>query len=219
MRTLIALAIGLVTAGLVSSQPPAPKDMAIPVRYGLPYREKTFPQRTPKQTLESVVQAVEKADVSYLVSNLLDPTFVDARLAERARQLEPVVETELIQLRQFQKQNSDRVNPEARIPDDPVKLRAMVAERSRDRAFRQLVRDVQDKFIDDPESMKDLRRFLRQGTFPPEGGADTTARVGLSGVTDRAIYFRKIGERWFIENRQVEDGKAPEPKPPEVKKQ
>ena len=218
MRTLIALSIGLGAVGLVNAQPPPPKEATIPVRFGLPYRSKTFPQNTPKQTLESVVQAVEKADVSYIVANLLDPTFVDARLAERARQLEPVVEAELLQLRQFQKKNSDRVSPEARIPDDPVKLRALIAERSKERAFRQLVRDVQDKFIDDPESMKDLRRFLRQGTFPPEGGNDVTARVGLSGVTDRAVYFRKIGDRWFIENRQVDDGKPPEPKPPEVKK-
>jgi hypothetical protein len=187
------------------------------VRFGFPYREKNFPQATPKQTLESVVQAIERADIAYLVSNLMDPTFVDARLAERGRQLEPVIEAELIQLRQAQRQNIDNVNPDARIPNDPVKVRAMAVERAKDRAFRQLVSDVQAKLLEDPETLKELRRFMRQGTFPADAGG-TTARVGLPDIKERAVYLRKIGERWFIENRQVDEARPPEAKKPEEKK-
>ena len=72
--------------------------------------------------------------------------------------------------------------------------------------------------LDDPEGMKDLRRFNRNGTFPDAGAADTTAKVGLVDVKDRALFLKKIGDRWFVENRQM-DEPASEPKNSEPKKE
>jgi hypothetical protein len=76
---------------------------------------------------------------------------------------------------------------------------------------------VKDKLVDDPEVLKDLRRFYRSGTFPEAGGGNT-AKVGLPDVKDRAVFFKKIGDRWYIENRQT-DEKAPVPPSPESKKE
>jgi hypothetical protein len=209
MRTLCVLTILLGAAGLARTQEGKPKDKGEPPpRFGVPSRLKAYPQATPKQALESVVGAIEKGEVPYLLAHLLDPAFVESRVADRAVQFEPVVQSELITLREFQKKNPDRVSAASRVPDDAEGFRAMVTAQARDRAFRQFVRDVQDKLSDDPENLKDLRRFLRAGTFNESGDA---ARVGLPDVKDRAVYIKKIGERWFVEDRQTEE-KAPEPK-------
>ena len=61
------------------------------------------------------------------------------------------------------------------------------------------------KFADDPESLKDLRRFARGGTFPDPAAPDLAAKVGLPDLKDRAVFLKKIGDRWFVENKQAED--------------
>ncbi|HJZ54103.1 MAG TPA: hypothetical protein VKE74_04065 [Gemmataceae bacterium] len=218
MQRLLAVTVVLGAVGLTPAQPPPPKaPEAPPVRFGLPYRPKAYPQATPKQALESVIITVEKGEFPYLVAHLLDPAFVDTRLAERARQFEPLVEDELVKLRALQKQNPDRVAPEARVPDDLGRLRALVADRAHERAFRQLARDVQEKLADDPEALKELRQFLRLGMFPDAGAGDT-ARVGLPKIKERALFFRKIGDRWFVENRQADERKPPAESKPDEKK-
>ena len=214
MRSAVAFTFMLLAAGLTEAQQPQLKATEVPPRYGVQFRPKGYTQTTPRDALESVIAAVDKADYSYLVAHLLDPAFVDARVAERAKQVEPAVESELKTLRDFQKQNLDKVPVEARVPDDMAKLRAMIDDQARTRAFRQLVRDLQEKLTDDPEVMKDLRRFYRTGTVSDAG---TTAKVALPEIKDRAVYLKKVGERWFVENRQSEE-KAPEPKGGESKK-
>lgn len=209
MRTLCVVTVLLAAAGLARTQEGKPKDKGEPPpRFGVPSRVKAYPQATPKQALESVVEAIEKGEITYMLAHLLDPAFVETRVADRAAQFEPAVQSELITLRDFQKKNPDRVSSSNRVPDDAEGFRAMVTDQARDRAFRQFVRDVQDKLTDDPENLKDLRRFLRAGTFNETGDS---ARVGLPDVKDRAVYIKKVGERWFVENRQTEE-KAPEPK-------
>jgi hypothetical protein len=217
MRTLLAATLLLGAAGLAHTQPPPPKQPEGPpvYRYGVPYRPRIYPQTTPKQALESVIVAADRGEFAYLVAHLMEPEFIDARLAARTQQFEAPIEAELIRLRDFQKANPDRVAPEFRIPDDPVRFRAMVAERARERAFAQLARDVQAQLLEDPQSLKDLRRFLREGAF----AGDPVARVSLPDVKDRAVFLRKIGDRWYVENRQTDEGKGPEPKgaPPDKK--
>ena len=209
MRTLFATLIVLGFAGPARPQQPAPKGMTeAPPRFGVVLRPKVYPQSTPKEVLTSVIEAAEKGEFNYLLANLLDPAFVDARLADRAKQFEPVIEVELATLRDFQKQNAERILPDARVPDEPVRFRAVVADQARTRAYRQLVRDVQEKLAEDPEVMKDLRRFNRTGTFNENGD---TAKVGHPDIKDRAVFLKKIGDRWFVENRQTEE-KPPEPK-------
>jgi hypothetical protein len=211
MRSLLALALLAAIVTLAESQQPMPKQDPNPPRFGQPYRPKEYPQATPKQALESVIAAAGKSDFNYLVAHLLDPGFVDGRLADRAAQFVPTVETDLAKLRDFQQENPDAVTSANRIPTQPAEFRKRISDEAAKRAFTQFVRDVQFKLIDDPEVLKDLRLFNRAGSFPAADDPGTTAKVGHPDIRDRAVYFKKIGERWFIENRQT-DEKAPEPK-------
>lgn len=217
MRKVFAVALVLGIAQLAPTQPPPPAGppAEVPPRFGVPYRPKTFPQADPKLALRSVIEAADKAEFPYLVAHLMDPAFVDARLAERARQLEPAVEVEYAKLRDFQKANPDRFPPDVRLPEDPAMFKGRVQAEARTRAFRQFVRDVQDKLVEDPEVLKDLRRFAREGTF---GEGAEAIKVGHPDIRDRSVYLKKVGDRWFMENRQTDEGKAPEPaKEPEKK--
>jgi hypothetical protein len=218
MRKPVLAAVTLLGTLLPTlAQEAARTPTGVPPRFGLPVRAKTFPQGTAKDALRSAIEAAEKNEYTYLLAHLMDPQFVDARLTDRARQLEPFVEVELAKLREYQKANPDRVPRESRVPDDPGAFRAYAANEARTRAFRQLVRDVTDKLTDDPQSLKDLRRFLREGTFTDVAGG---VRVTLADVKDRSVFLRQIGDRWFVENRQVEEGKKEpeEKKTPEDKK-
>jgi hypothetical protein len=217
MRRPTLAAVALFGAVALASAQDAPKATDAPPRFGLPVRPKTFPQATAKDALRSAIEAAEKNEYPYLVAHLMDPQFVDARLADRAKQLEPVVEVELARLRDYQKANPDSVARENRVPDDPAQFRAYAAREARTRAFRQLVRDATDKLTDDPQSLKDLRRFLREGTFTEVPGG---VRVTLTDVKERSVFLRQVGDRWFVENRQAEEAKKEpeEKKAPEEKK-
>lgn len=219
MRTVPALAALLAAAALAAAQEGKPKAPTGPQpRYGVAYRAKGYPQATPKEAVGSVIAAADRGDFDYLVAHLLDPGFVDARVGDRARQLEPAVAAELARQRDFQLANPDRVPLENRVPVDAGQLRDRVLADARTAAFRQLVRDVRVRLGDDPEVLKDLRRFYREGTFPDPAAAGDTAKVGLPDVRDRAVFLKRVEGRWFVENRQVEE-KAPEPKKePEPKK-
>lgn len=208
MRPVLALALLITTTAVADSQP-APKD-ANPPRFRLPYRPKEYPQASPKQTLESVIAAAGNGDFNYLAAHLMDPAFVDQRLADRAAQFVPAVEAEMARLRDFQLKNPDTVNPRNKVPEQVDQFRTRVSDEAARRAFVQFVRDVQFKLTDDPEVLKDLRRFIRQGSFPEAGSPETEVRVGHPDIKDRAVYFKKLGERWYVENRQTDE--APEPK-------
>lgn len=200
MRLLFCLTLLVASAGLAFTQPP-PKalDTTPQPRFGIPVRLKAYPQDTAKKALTSAVEAVEKADTAYLIAHLLDPGFVELRLSDRAKQYEAQVELELSRQRDFQLTHPDKFQPEDRLPTDRAKFLAMIIERSRERAFRQLIRDIDEKLLNDPQSLKDLKKIMRDGTIADEPGG---ARATHPDAKDRALYFKKIGERWFLENRQ-----------------
>jgi hypothetical protein len=54
----------------------------------------------------------------------------------------------------------------------------------------------------DEGTLKLFKRFLKDGQWTTD---KMTQYVQLKGVNDRCIYFRHIGERWFIENRNKPD--------------
>jgi hypothetical protein len=172
-------------------------------RYGVAAKLKIYPQTTAKKALESAIDACDKGDYAYLLAHLLDPGFVEVRLTERAKQFEAQVEIDLSRLRDFQYANPDRFKPEDRLPLDKKKFAAVIVEQSRERAFKQLIRDVEQKLRDDPQSLKDMKKILR-GTFTDEGGG---VKAVNPTVKDSALYFKKIGDRWYIENRQADDAK------------
>ena len=201
MRPFFALALLVSVATLARTQPPPKEiDKTPQPRYGIPVKQKTYPQETPKKALASAVEAIEKRDSAYLIAHLIAPGFIELRLSDRAKQFEAPVELELARLRDYQLTHRDRIDPEDRLPTDRAQFNALIIEKSRARAFRQLIRDIEEKLLNDPQSVHDLRRILRDGTFTdePDGGARGTH----PDVKDRALYFKKIGERWFLENRQ-----------------
>jgi hypothetical protein len=78
MRWAIILLAGLIIhAGAFAQQPPV-----LNPRYSQEFDTDGFPQTTPRDTLESVLKAIERKKVDYLLAHLADPVFVDARVAE-----------------------------------------------------------------------------------------------------------------------------------------
>jgi len=215
MRRAATAACALIGATVLASAQEAPRvTTEVQPRFGVAARLKSFPQDTAQKALRSAVDAIERGEYAYLLAHLMDPQFVDARVADRGKQLEPGIEVELARLRGAQKQTPRGIAPEARVPDDPTLFKAMAGREARTRAFRLIVRDVQDKLTDDPTVLRDLRRFLREGAFADQPGG---TRVGPTDVKDRAVFLRQIGDRWFVENRQS-DEKAEPRKEPEEKK-
>jgi hypothetical protein len=170
-------------------------------RFGIQAKLKVYPQATPKKALESALEASERGDYSYLVAHLLDPAFVELRIADRARESEAAVELNLLRQRDFQYANPDRFLPADRLPLDKQRFAAAVLEKSRERAFKQLQVDVGQKLRDDPQTIKDLKKILRDGTFADEGAA---VKAEHPTVKNRTLYFKRIGDRWFLENREGE---------------
>ncbi|HVS37492.1 MAG TPA: hypothetical protein VMS17_18155 [Gemmataceae bacterium] len=62
--------------------------------------------------------------------------------------------------------------------------------------FRELVKDVQARL--DPAAVKQLHRFFSDGEWTADADA---ASVHLKDDDDRAVFFRKIDGRWYMENR------------------
>jgi hypothetical protein len=210
MRSALAVVFLLGATALTGAQPvpPArePGEVVLVKRYGVNPRIKAYPQDAPKVALKSALLAIEKADYPYLVAQLLEPKFVDETVRERAKQFEAGAETELTQLRDFQRANPGKIADEDRVPLDPRAFRAMVDERARDRGFKLLVREVEQKLSDDPQVVKEFRRIAREGSF---ADADPNASATHPDLKGRSLYFKKIGGRWFLENRQTEEKKEP----------
>jgi hypothetical protein len=86
MRWTVILAIGaLWTAGLAS------QDAKPPSRYGVVAIFNRYPQNTPKDTLASVLKAIDNQHIDYLMAHLTDPVFVDQRVKAYGGKFEELV--------------------------------------------------------------------------------------------------------------------------------
>jgi hypothetical protein len=189
-RILAPLAV-LVLAVTATAQPKKeafdPKEP--PIRFGLRQSPELYPQDTPKNALYSVLRAMEKDRYDYLIAHLLEPGYVTDQLA--------------ISYPQFEKQVRKQVEDEQLAKKGFG--REFIVNRIRDLAnqanFENLVRRIRAKMDDDPEAVRDLKKMFKEGTFE-DGGATSVAK--LKDVKDRALYFKRVGERWFIENKMQE---------------
>lgn len=205
MRLVVAVALlaGSVALAQEPKTPDLPKE--VPARYGVPPKVRTYPQDSPKKALLSALEAIDKGDAKYIVAHLMDPGFVDLLVNDRAKQYEADAEIELSRLRDFQIRNPEKFAPFDRLPTERAKFNALIIEKSRERGFQQLVRDVQQKLLDDPLALKDLQKLYRDGMVTDaEGGA----KITHADVKDKALALRKIDDRWFLENR-YEDAPPP----------
>jgi hypothetical protein len=66
----------------------------------------------------------------------------------------------------------------------------------------QLGKDVKAHLLEDPDLVKSLRRFLDEGEFS-SGASQVTVR--LKDVKDKQVYLKKVGTRWYMENRPQEE--------------
>jgi hypothetical protein len=66
-------------------------------------------------------------------------------------------------------------------------------------AFDKLVAETNRYFQSDPTLLKQLRKFARDAEW--EMG-DEVASGTLKDVPGRKVFLKKIGERWYLENRQ-----------------
>jgi hypothetical protein len=79
---------------------------------------------------------------------------------------------------------------------DPKFVDARV--RLHDNKFDDLVKETTEYLAGDPTVLKDLKRFAKEGEW--EEGDSTS--VSLKENKDKRAFLRKIGTRWFLENRQ-----------------
>jgi hypothetical protein len=145
--------VGLVVCfSLVLVAGSAAQDTGTSKRYQIAANLDTYPQATPKETLASVLAAIENQRVDYLLAQLAEPDFVDKRV-----------------------------------------------EQVYGGNFDELVKETTTKLTDSPGMAKELQRFLKEGEW--ESG-DGTATAKLKDIKDRQVYMKKIGQRWYLENRQ-----------------
>lgn len=79
---------------------------------------------------------------------------------------------------------------------DPAYVEKQIKENG---TFQKIVGVVKDRWTNDPENAKEMRRMLADGFWEetPE-----TATVKLKDVKSRQLFLKKIGPRWYLENRQ-----------------
>ena len=66
-------------------------------------------------------------------------------------------------------------------------------------AFDRLVRETNLYYQDDPVLLRELRVFARDAEWTEDDGV---AFGVVKTIAARKVYLRKIGDRWFLDNRQ-----------------
>jgi hypothetical protein len=203
MRIAATLTVLLTMTAAATAQRPVD---AQPVqRFNVVYNDRFFPQATPKSALASLVRAADLAQFDYIASYLMDEKLADEKIAERAKEVETAVERDLRTQREQERADPFKPAPENRLSLDPVEFAKRVQAEATNRGYSQLVRELRERFAEDPSHIRDLQRFLRDGEVTM---TETTAKMTLKADKSRAIFFKKAGNRWFLEDR-IHDAPAP----------
>jgi hypothetical protein len=147
-RGVVVAALVLAGLGIANGQDVQP----LPSRYGVFLDARLYPQSTPTATLTSILGALDRGRIDYVLAHLTEPAFVDDRVARVYR--------------------GD---------------------------FDALVGEATLKLADEPSVIQLLRRFTREGDWQEN---DAMASARLKDIPDRQVRLRKIGPRWYLENRQ-----------------
>ena len=73
-------------------------------------------------------------------------------------------------------------------------------------AFERLTSETYQYFENDPLIVKDLRVFAKEAKWGEEG--DIAIGV-VETIPARKVFLKRIGERWFLENKQQSEKKEP----------
>lgn len=187
MRPLFSLTVGLLLTAVAAGQDVAP-------RFEVLHNPDLYKQETPQETLTSVIIAVSRDRFDYLAAHLLDPASIDARMATTQAYFERVTGEQIV---------ATAAGAALRAADLELRVRELATRAN----FQNLTGQIGRKIADEPDNLRDLKRFAREGQFQVAG---ETATVTIKDVKDKALYFKKVGNRWFMENRK-EDAAAPPP--------
>ena len=209
--------IALITTSLALAQgpaTPAPEDrIKLQIRYGVEFTEdnqQSYSQKTPKETLTSAVKILEAKRYELFVAHFLAPEFVDKKVNDRVRLIEPTIEKQMLSRRDWQKQNPKLVNNADRLPDDPVPFANAIRAEATKLAFGQVVEEIKKHMDESPEVIRHFQKYIRVDEFSITG---TLAQTSHKDIPDKILYFSLINGRWFLENRQAEEVKPVAPIP------
>jgi hypothetical protein len=202
MQTMWAVAAVLVVP--IGAMAQAPADKVSAVRYGISSSPDFYPQATAKEALASVAKALENKRYEYIAAHLLDPAFVDAKVADRAKVGEAAAEKALLTLREQQRRDPNFIGGEDAVPVNPPEFAERVKAEAEKRAFQSVVRSIVENLGESPENVRLLGKFAREGAIT-DGG--TAATVTLKDVPAKQVYLKQVGTRWYVEDRQQEEAK------------
>lgn len=188
MRSMMAVSLCVWLTSVATAQPK--KDIVDPKepprRFGLRQFPELYPQDSPKNALYSVLRAMDKDRYDYLVAHLLEPGYVNEQLAIGYPLFEKQAR-EIVEKEQLARKGFDR---------------EFIVNRIRDLANQKnvdnLVQRIRTKIDNDPEVLRDFKRMLREGSFEDAG---ETSVGKLKDAKDRALYFKRVGDRWYVENK------------------
>lgn len=193
---MTAMMMVLTITALSLAQPPVVPNPA--PRFNVLFNERFFSQASPKETLAAVVKAAELGQFDYIAAYLLDEVEADALIASRATDVQTATDNDLRIRRQQERSDPFRPAVENPLPLEPKAFEDRVRQEATRRGFEQLVRDLRERFAEDPAHIRELQNFLRNGDVTM---ADKTARITLKTDKGREMFFKKVGNRWFMENR------------------
>jgi len=185
MRLIVSFGLVLAVTPFAFAQQAAKDEH----RFGISLNTDFYPQDSPKNTMTSLIRALDKERYDYIVAHLLNPAYVDEQLRASAPPFE----------------NEAREHVAREGLDKKGFTREFIRDRVRQLAaqenFANLVRRVKTTLEDSPESVKELRKLAREGDVA-EGGE--SASVKHKDVKDRGLFMRNILGRWYLENKMQE---------------
>ncbi|CAN5587036.1 hypothetical protein BH11PLA2_BH11PLA2_52620 [soil metagenome] len=197
----IAVIVTVVLTAGVSVAQPKPADFNPAPRFNVLFNERFYQQSTPKLALAAVIKAAELGQYDYITAYLFDEATSNERIVERAKAAEKGTEADLRKLRAIERADPFKPAVENPLPIDPVAFAKRIEVEASYRGFYRVVAEIKERFEDDPSHLRELQKYLRDGELTQQ---DTTAKLTLKSEKGKAINFKKIGTRWFLEDRVVE---------------
>lgn len=201
LATTLTILLAMTAAAQQPDVNPAP-------RFNVLFNERYFKQATPQETLASIVKAGELGQFDYIASYLMTESEADALIRIRAKEAEARAESDLRSLRAKEKADPFKPRAENALPIDPAEFEKRVQSEATWRGYYQLVKDIRERFEEDQSHIRELQRFLRDGEVTV---ADATAKIAIRKDPGKALYFKLVGKRWFLEDRTQELPAQPKP--------
>jgi len=197
-------------------------DQKIAPRYGVSAAVDFYPQGTAKEALASASKALTNKRYEYLVAHLMDPEFIDGKVAEAAALLEPIIEKEFDARRADQKKNPEKYRNEEPLPLDPPQFAERVKAEAVVRGFKKVAATVGETLNEAPENVKLLAKFAKDGQLTEAGAAATVVLTGetkkvylkqvdvlvyreIKDLSNRVVQLEQKLQRWTIEDRQKDE--------------